>query len=76
MEFNKTNEAKARSELCKDSAFCFEQILEAAHVKTAFVRRLTNHPSKMSKICWTQNDKLISDGLLWTHTHIIHTIVG
>ena len=38
MDASKTYEAKARWELYKNDTCCFEQILETAHYKTAFVR--------------------------------------
>ena len=49
--FNKILQEKARWEIHKDIACCFEQKLEAAPYKTAAVRplttHLTNHPSKI-----------------------------
>ena len=52
---NETLPEKARWELQKHAACCFEQILEAAPHKTAAIQplhfHLTNNPSKTSKIC-------------------------
>ena len=39
----KTTGVKDQSEQCKDVAFCFEQILEAALYKTATVQPLNSH---------------------------------
>ena len=75
LDSNKMPGEKARWELHKNAACCFEQILEAAPYKTAVVRPLTsyliNHPSKTSKTCCAllKKDKLMSNVLLWTHTH-------
>ena len=56
LNFGEITGEKARWELHKDVACCFEQILEAAAYKTAVVRpltsHLTNHPSKMNKTCF------------------------
>ena len=50
MDFNEALGEKARWELYKDATCDFEQILEAAHHKTAAVRPLTSHlTSKLSK---------------------------
>ena len=48
LDFDDTPQEKARCELRKDAAWCFEQILEAAPYKIAAVRPLTSHlePSK------------------------------
>ena len=73
------DEEKVRWELHKNAAYCFEQILEAAHYKIAAVRPLTsfltNLPSKMGKTYWRRKDELINNVLLWTPTHG-HTNVG
>ena len=49
---------KARWELLKNAACCFEQILEAASYKTAAVWPLTfyltNHPRKTNMTYWIQ----------------------
>ena len=72
-------ETKARWELHKNAAYCFELVLEAALRKTAPIRPLTshhtNHPKMMYKTCWRSKGKLISDDLLWTPIHG-HTSVG
>ena len=79
--FNKTPREKARWELHKDAACCFEQLLEAAPHITAAVWPLTSHLTNHSRharydgYCWRSKDELISDILLWTPTHG-HTRVG
>ena len=56
MDFYKTPKEKARWELHKDAAYCFEQILKAATYKAAGLRLLTthhtSHPKRVSKIRW------------------------
>ena len=53
LDANEMRGEKARWELHKDAACCFEQILEAAPYKTAVVQplasHLKNHPSNMNK---------------------------
>ena len=55
--FNETPVIKARWELNKDAASCFEQILEVAPDKTIAVQplisHLTDYPCKKSKTFWT-----------------------
>ena len=73
MAFYKAFGGKATWELCKDAAYCFEQIPEAATYKTVALQPLTshftNHPSKMNKTCWTL---LLKHGL----THKQNSSVG
>ena len=53
LDSNETLGEKARWELYKDAACCFEQILELAPYKTVVIQLLTshliNHPRKASK---------------------------
>ena len=60
-DFNKELGGKATWEWHKDTACCFEQILEAAAYKTVAVLSLTSHftnyPSKTSKTCWVPLEK-------------------
>ena len=60
-DFNIAIWEQARWELHKDATCCFEQIVEAALYKTAAVQlcssHFTNHPSKMNKTYWAQQEK-------------------
>ena len=60
IDANKTHWEKAKWKLCKNAAYCLEQIMEAMPYKMVAVwsptSHLTNHPSK---------NKLISNVLLW-----------
>ena len=72
----------AREELHKDAMCSFEQILEAAHNKTAAVRplssHLTNHTIKIAGLCWRSKDEFVSNILQWTpmqvHTSVHQTV--
>ena len=61
IDTNKMHGEKARWKLCKNAAYCLEQILEAAPHKTATVwsptSYLTNHLSKTNKTCETLLEK-------------------
>ena len=61
MDTNKTSGEKARWELCKNTAYCFDEILEATPLKIAAVWLLTpylkNHPSLVNKTCRTLLEK-------------------
>ena len=64
--------ARTRWELHKNAICSFEQILEATPYKIAALRPLTsyptNHPSKISKTCWTSQDQHSPmDSYIWTH---------
>ena len=56
LDFNEMLGEIARLELHKDAVCCFQQMLKVAHSKSIAVQpytsHLTNHPSKMCKICW------------------------
>ena len=65
---------KARWELHKDTAYCFEQILEKASYKSA-VQPLTSilqttkvRQAKHAEHCWKSKDELICN-VPWTPTH-------
>ena len=66
LDFNEMLRKKARWELSKDVAVCFEQILGVASNKTAAVRPLTshftNHPSKLNRHIGP-----CSRSVQWTH---------
>ena len=69
LDFIKRLREKAKWELLKDAACCFEKIQEAASHKTVAVRLptsyFTNHPSKT---CWElQVNQVISDAYTWIH---------
>ena len=74
---NKTHGEKARWELHKIVTCCFGQILEVKPHETAYAQpltsHLTSHPGKTNKTlircCQRNEDKLITDVLLWTFTH-------
>ena len=57
---NETPEQKGKWKLHKKAAYWFEQILQAAPLKTTVVRpltyHLTNYPSKTNKACWALLD--------------------
>ena len=68
------SEEKARWELHKDGADCFEKkIMKVVPYKTTAVWPLDSHlinpPSKISRTLWGSKNKLICDILLWTPTH-------
>ena len=67
---------KARLEVHKDAASCFEQILEASSYKKQLYVHLTPisqtihvRQARYAKSCWGSKDKLIINVLLWTPTH-------
>ena len=59
------NKEKARWELHKDAACCFEQILEAAPHKAPLLRPFTSCFTKSSKK--DEQDMLSIAGKIWTH---------
>ena len=63
---------KARWELHKNSASCFEQVLRAAVYKRVVVQPLTfhlpNHP-RHTGFGWGSTDKLTSDIFLWIYQY-------
>ena len=63
LDFNEMLRQKARWELYKDSAYCFEKIQKTAPYKIAFVQPITSHLTNHSS-----KNKLIND-VLWTPTH-------
>ena len=70
--FNEMPGEKARLEIYKGAACCFEQILGTALYKTAVVwpliSHLTNHSNKTSKTCW---GLLVDYGFLHMETPVI-----
>ena len=73
LDFNEMPGEKAKWELHKDAAFCFDQILEAALDKAPAVWPLTSHPqnhlNKISKTCWRSKHKWLSPNDSYTCTH-------
>ena len=76
MDAKETHKEKATWELCKNVAFCLEQIREKAPHKTAAIWpptfHLINHKIKTYKHVrhyWSSRDELSSDVLLWTLAH-------
>ena len=69
LDSNKTLREKARWELHKDAACCFEQVLDAAPYKTTPVPPLTSHLSNYLNHCKRSRNGRISDILLWIPTH-------
>ena len=67
---NKMLEKKVSWELHKNTAYCFEQILEAALYKIAAVPLLSQTiQARHAGHCWGSKEELISDVLLWTPSH-------
>ena len=68
LDFNETLEEKAKRELHKDAAFCFESIVRASHsshlhpISQTIQKTWVRHAG----YCWWSKNELISDILLWT----------
>ena len=76
--FNKTLGVKAKWELYKDTACCFEQILEAAPHKTATVQpityHLTNHQSDEQDLLDQQEQTQKHTSVCWSAKTYIHQL--
>ena len=72
LDINETLGEKARLKLNKDTALCFEQILEEALSKTVAVRpfifHLMNHPNKTKKMLGTASEVRTNPYVVFSYT--------